>query len=205
MTGALLEDQQNYCPWVAESSADDIRVSSVQNGWQRPARLIFHSEIEATGGWGMNAPFLEMLYAPRTTAPIRVLSQGSSNISDLEQAIMIDTRREEEQRDQEIARLLRVYVFEDADLVRRFLSHHRTAGEFLLEGAAALREFFTDVPELQLQVIPDENGIGTIYGVVIWRDSVATAREALRKFDQAWWSEHAERAAGKIAFDYQLA
>jgi len=108
-------------------------------------------------------------------------------------------------RKREIEDLQKAYVFEEDRLVREFVGAHRSVPQLLLEAVPVLKSFFGDTAVLQLRVISDESGIGTIYGIVLWRDAAEAARSALRKFDESWWIVASEKASGRVMFDYLLA
>jgi hypothetical protein len=109
-----------------------------------------------------------------------------------------------EQRRQ-VERLSKNYVFDDGERVRSFLQNHRALSEILLEAAPELRRCFGDEIMLQLQVPCEEGLPGVIYGIVIWKGDVRTARVALQQFDDSWWMAATKKASGRIVFDYQLA
>jgi hypothetical protein len=101
--------------------------------------------------------------------------------------------------------LRREYVFDPADGVRLFLRDHRALPEILVEAAIELRRCFGNGVVLLLQVLEDEGAPVTIYGIVLWKDSLDSARAALQNFDETWWISTSRRASGSIVFDYQLA
>jgi hypothetical protein len=108
-------------------------------------------------------------------------------------------------RKREIDGLLKAYVFEEDLIVREFLAVHRSVPQLLLEAVPVLKNFFGEIAVLNLRVISDESGVGTIYGIVSWQDTAEAARSALRKFDESWWIAASEKASGRVMFDYLLA
>jgi hypothetical protein len=155
---------------------------SVGGEWNKPLWIGDASTME------------QYIPSPQSTRPMGVFQDFE------EQFTQYITEQEEQ-----LKKLQRNYVFDTAEGVRGFLRTHRSLSELLLEAVPVLKDCFgTDTITL-LQVLRDEGVPGTIYGVVVWKDSLASARAALRKFDECWWVRTSKRASGRIVFDYQLA
>jgi len=107
-------------------------------------------------------------------------------------------------QEQELTKLRIEYVFDETHRVEVFLKEHRALLEILLDAVIPLRGCFGKDVVLQLQVGWDEGAPKTIYGVVIWKNDLASARTALKKFDETWWLDNSKRASGRIVFDYEL-
>jgi hypothetical protein len=50
----------------------------------------------------------------------------------------------------------------------------------------------------------DESGSQTLYVVAMWPGNVRDVRQALARFDDAWWIAHSRQASGHLAFTYEL-
>ena len=101
-------------------------------------------------------------------------------------------------------RLRQCYVFEDSAKLQSALLERPSLLPILLEAVTHLRDSFGASAPLHLQMPHDEDLSITIYAVVLWKDSLQTARAALQQFDDAWWVDSSKRASGRIVFDYQL-
>jgi hypothetical protein len=109
------------------------------------------------------------------------------------------------EQEAELIRLRREYRFKNGPDVEAFLQNHHSLLELLLDAVPQLRARFGADVTLQLQVGMEEGPPSTIYGVVIWKGSLASARAAREQFDESWWMENIERASGRVVFDYELA
>lgn len=109
---------------------------------------------------------------------------------------------EEQQR--ELGALRQAYVFADSSLVRTFLREHRALPVLLLDAVPWLKSAFGDTATLQLQLMIEEDEPTALCGLVLWTDSLASAQEALRRFDESWWLNNCRRASGNLVFDIEL-
>jgi hypothetical protein len=111
-------------------------------------------------------------------------------------------RYEEEQR--ELENLRRAYVFTDSSLVRAFLREHRALPVILLDAIPWLKKAFGNSAPFQLQLMVEEDEPTILCGLVLWTESLTSAQEALRRFDESWWLSNCRRASGNLIFDYEL-
>lgn len=100
---------------------------------------------------------------------------------------------------------LRKHFVLPADLsVLNFLSGHRIIPQMLLQAAPHLRNYFGARAVFNLRAPIDESGSQTLYAVVMWPGNVRDVRQALARFDDAWWIANSRRASGYLAFTYEL-
>jgi hypothetical protein len=98
----------------------------------------------------------------------------------------------------------RYFVLPADSSVATFLSGHRTIPQVLLEAVVHLRACFAAGAVFNLRAPIDESGSQTLYVVAMWAGKVRDVRQALAKFDDAWWVAHSRRASGNLAFTYEL-
>lgn len=96
------------------------------------------------------------------------------------------------------------FVLPSDSSVKDFLRGHRTVLEMLLESVVPLGRCFAAGTIFGLRSPIDESGSQTLYVVAMWPQPVQQARDALDKFDSTWWLSNAMRAAGLLAFTYEL-
>lgn len=106
---------------------------------------------------------------------------------------------------EDFRKLNREYLLENRSEVEMFIHDHRSTVGILLEAVPNLRAAFGAEAILQLRVGIEEETTKVIYGIVIWKESLDSARSALRQFDDSWWLNNVKRASGRIVFDYELA
>lgn len=56
----------------------------------------------------------------------------------------------------------------------------------------------------RLTLVQDDEGIETLFCLLNIPGNVEAARRALKSFDSAWWLARAQRASGKLDFDFEL-
>lgn len=156
---------------------------------------------EQTSGmnWGVAPGLMAHEYSQQVAVWERGISVSA--LPELEEQMRTFARTREE----ELAKLRKLYVFWDADQVEEFLRTHRALTEIFLEAVIPLRECFGIDAPLALDVTWEEGPPKVIYGLVVWRGERTAARAALRRFDESWWIDNSRRSAGKIVFDYELA
>lgn len=104
---------------------------------------------------------------------------------------------------QEIEELKASYVFADA-AVDQFLTEHRALPGILREAVEPLRNSFGGDSVFRLEVAIDEDDSKMLYGIVLWRDGVRTAAQALDKFAESWWLDHMTPNTADLAFIYRI-
>jgi hypothetical protein len=92
----------------------------------------------------------------------------------------------------------------DPASVLTFLSGHRTVRQLLLEAPAYLKASFGPDAVFNLRAPIDESGSQTLYAVAMWPGDLRDVRQALARFDDAWWISHSRQASGYLAFTYEL-
>lgn len=85
-----------------------------------------------------------------------------------------------------------------------FLRDHKALPEILVGSLPALRASFGDAAVLTLDAHLDEAGSRTAYARVVWPGSLDSAKEALARFDEAWWMQRVQSAFGRLTFTYEL-
>ena len=108
------------------------------------------------------------------------------------------------EQDVELNELRRYFVLPSDSSVSTFLSEHRTVPQVLLDAAPHLLECFRSKTVLNLRAPIDESGTKTLYAVAIWPGNVRDVRQALARFDDAWWIAHSRQASEHVAFTYEL-
>ena len=103
-----------------------------------------------------------------------------------------------------LSEVRRGYVFPANSSVTTFLAEHRTLPPLLLEAAPRLKACFGAQAVFALRAPIDDSGSQTLYVVAIWPGNVREVREALEKFDDAWWIQHSREASGYLTFTYEL-
>jgi hypothetical protein len=98
----------------------------------------------------------------------------------------------------------RSFVLPADSSVSAFLSGHRIIPQILLESAAHLEACFGTGTVFSLRAPIDESGSQTLYVVAMWSGNVRDVRQALARFDEAWWIAHSRQASGNLAFTYEL-
>jgi hypothetical protein len=88
--------------------------------------------------------------------------------------------------------------------VTTFLSEHPSIPQILLEAANQLSACFGTEAIFNLRAPIDESGSRTLYAVAMWPGKACAVREALAKFDDAWWIAHPQQASGYLTFTYEL-
>jgi hypothetical protein len=96
------------------------------------------------------------------------------------------------------------YVLPADSSVVNFLTEHRTIPQILLEAAPQLKTCFGAEAVFSLRAPIDEAGSRTLYAVAMWPGKLQHAREALARFDNAWWIARSRQASGYLVFTYEL-
>ena len=108
------------------------------------------------------------------------------------------------QHEAAVRKLRKHYVLPADASVLDFLTEHRTIPQVLLEALPELKTCFGGNTVFHLRAPVDEAGSRTLYAVAMWPGEVADARNALARFDDAWWLSRAGQTAGRLTFTYEL-
>lgn len=103
-----------------------------------------------------------------------------------------------------ITELRRHFGFPLDSSVLTFLTVHRNLPQLLLEAAIHLNTYFGPETVFNLRAPIDDSGVRTLYAVAMWPGNVRYVRDALARFDQAWWLGHSRQAASYLNFTYEL-
>jgi hypothetical protein len=103
-----------------------------------------------------------------------------------------------------ISEIRKRFVLTPDAAIISFLNEHRTIPQIVLGAAPHLSESFGPRTIFNLRAPLDESGFRTLYAVAMWPGRVEDVREALARFDDAWWIAHSRLAAGHLAFTYEL-
>jgi len=98
----------------------------------------------------------------------------------------------------------RHFVLPADSSVVTFLAEHPNLTQVLLEAAPKLRAFFGAETVINLRAPIDDSGSQTLYAVVMWPGKVRDVRDALARFDDAWWIARSRQASGYLTFTYEL-
>jgi hypothetical protein len=96
-----------------------------------------------------------------------------------------------------------LYRMPDDASVTQFLKENHAASPLLILAAPKLRKHFGDAA-VALRALMDEDGSQTLYAVVLWPGDVDGVRQALDRFDDAWWIASSGAAACGLTFTYEL-
>lgn len=102
-----------------------------------------------------------------------------------------------------LADLEAVYVIEDRYAVAGFLAEN-WLGSLLLEAQGPLDSSFGAAAMKTLRLVRDDEGLTTLFCLVMVPGNMEEARGALRIFDQLWWIDRCGRTVGKLNFDIEL-
>lgn len=107
---------------------------------------------------------------------------------------------------EEALRNIKMHFVLDADgsAVIAFLNDHRTIPQFLLEAVEPLTQSFGPATNFTLKAPIEDDGRSMLYVIAPWSGPVEDARQALSRFDNTWWLEHAYQASGYLTFTYEL-
>lgn len=108
------------------------------------------------------------------------------------------------QTDDLLAQVRKNFILPRDPAAESFLNDHKSLPEILIESLPALRAAFGESAVLTFNAPLDEGGSRTAYATVVWPGSLATAREALARFDDEWWIRRASTAFGRLTFTYEL-
>ena len=103
-----------------------------------------------------------------------------------------------------LAEVRRNFVLPPDLSVSTFLAGHRTIPQILLASVVHLRACFGAGAVFKIRTPIDESGSQTLYVVAMWPGDVHEVRQALARFDDAWWIAHSPQASGYVAFTYEL-
>jgi hypothetical protein len=104
----------------------------------------------------------------------------------------------------DINRLKQSYVFTSGRALDLFLASRRAIVSTLSEAIVPLRLAFGEDRLFQLELSVDEYDTPTIYGIAVWRGSVASASQAFEAFSESWWLDHMTPATSDLAFIYRI-
>jgi hypothetical protein len=96
-----------------------------------------------------------------------------------------------------------VYVIDDRDAVISFIEKNRLRGLLLL-AREPLNAAFGDKTVKNLSMARDDEGVETLFCLVMTAGAMQDARQALRRFDQQWWLALYRHVSGKLNFDFEL-
>jgi hypothetical protein len=108
------------------------------------------------------------------------------------------------EHDAALNEVCRYFVLPADSSVSAFLSGHRTLPQTLLEAVPQLRACFGAEAVFNLRAPIDESGSQSLYAVAMWSGNVPDVRQALARFDDAWWIEHSRQTSGCLSFTYEL-
>ncbi len=94
-------------------------------------------------------------------------------------------------------------MIEDRSAVAAFVTENRLHG-LLFQARSALNAAFGEAALKTLALVRDDEGLVTLFCLVLIPGDMREARLALRSFDQRWWLARSTQAAGKLNFDFEL-
>lgn len=104
-----------------------------------------------------------------------------------------------------LAEIERQFIFDgDRTPIVEFLDQHRTIPQIVLESVVPLKQQFGPDVNFMLRAPLEDDGLRMLYVVVPWAGTVEAARDALARFDEAWWLAHSYQASGHLTFVYEL-
>ena len=157
-----------------------------------------YKELQSSGicwpdltGAGLYQPFQAALRWPEPVSELHSLRGLENQMAEFaaEHASLDEVRRN--------------FVLADSS-VSTFLSGHRTIPQILLASVVHLRACFGAGAVFKIRTPIDESGSQTLYVVAMWPGDVREVRQALARFDDAWWIAHSSQASGYVSFTYEL-
>jgi hypothetical protein len=108
------------------------------------------------------------------------------------------------EHDRILQEIRRQFVIPADSAVTEFLTEHRSIAPILLEAQPYLKTYFGADTVFNLRAPIDESGSCTLYAVAMWPGEACRARDALQRFDDAWWLRRASETHGLLTFTYEL-
>jgi hypothetical protein len=109
----------------------------------------------------------------------------------------------EARRDLVPEELEQLYVFEDRSAVTAFINRNRLR-RLLLEARGALNAAFGEAAVKKLTLVEDDEGLRTLFCLILIPGDMRAARLALKSFDECWWLVRSGQAGGRLNFDFEL-
>lgn len=110
----------------------------------------------------------------------------------------------ETQHEAALAELRKQYVLPGDSSVLDYLREHRAIPQLLILATPQLKSHFGTAAVFTLRAPIDESGVRTLYAVAMWPGNVRDAKNALDRFDDAWWIANSRQASGNLYFTYEL-
>jgi hypothetical protein len=110
----------------------------------------------------------------------------------------------EAQHEAAITELRKQYVLPIDSSVVDFLRQQRTIPQLLNLAVPQLKLHFGVDTIFTLRAPIDESGARTLYAVAMWPGKARDAKNAIDKFDDAWWIANSRQASGNLYFTYEL-
>jgi hypothetical protein len=102
-----------------------------------------------------------------------------------------------------LSELDKTYVMEDRKKIPPFIEENHLDA-ILHQSCAPLNSAFGNNSLKKLSLICDDEGIETLFCLIMFSGSVQDAQKSLSSFDQNWWLSQSFRFAGKLEFDFEL-
>ena len=98
------------------------------------------------------------------------------------------------------------YIFRDRNGVIGFLENHKFLIPLLLEAYSKIRLYFTEYPEVVLEVVtdPDVPNDNQLVASIKTNLSPNEALEKLDSFDSKWWLQSMDRARGELCISVEF-
>jgi hypothetical protein len=107
-------------------------------------------------------------------------------------------------RDVLLEGLEEAYIFESRFETQAFLLLRPTSITLLAEASPHLDEAFGLGRTKTIRLVHDDFEGTSVFGIVFWPHSAESGRDALARFDEAWWLRNCNRAGGAVNFNIEL-
>lgn len=102
-----------------------------------------------------------------------------------------------------LANLQDIYSFENSTEVGKFIEENSLLG-ILTQASEPINRAFGTAPAKKLTLVEDDEGVRTLFCLVMISGDMHQAREALKAFDYEWWFQQSRKLSGKLNFDFEL-
>jgi len=106
-------------------------------------------------------------------------------------------------RDVLLQSLEQTYILESRP-TQAFLRLRPTAITLLAEASIHIDEAFGAGRIKAIRLVYDDFEGTSVFGIVLWPESAESGRDALARFDEAWWLRNCNRADGVVNFNIEL-
>jgi hypothetical protein len=104
---------------------------------------------------------------------------------------------EQPKKESALSLIENTYVLVEREIVTTFIRENQLVG-VLQEAREPINRAFGNSTVKTLTIVEDDEGFRTLFCLVMVPRDLELARNALRLFDQSWWSHRARKFIGKL-------